>query len=211
MKNFINHSFSLSECEKELVKYDKLLKRKKPLKEREDILPFFRKNKNLAILIGYLNAEMTRRTELAFEYPFWGDFTCDLAIADPDKFSFCFIEFEDCGKNSVFKSVSKKSTKEYGARFEKGFSQIIDWFCRIDGHKNTGEIKKTFGADTISYIGVLIIGRSNDINPKNHERLKWRQTNLLIANTKIQYLTFDDLKHHFENTINNIKDMKKYK
>ncbi len=209
MKDFEDHQFSISECEKEFKKFEKLLSKTPPPSERADILKFFRKNKNLCYLIGFLNTNAVKPNKLAYEYGLWGDFACDLAIADFDKHIFSFIEFENYAHDSIFKKMGAKSTKEYAPRFEHGFSQIIDWFCKIDGHKNTAEIHKKFGANEIVYTGTLIIGRSQDLDKNLRQRLKWRQENLTIASQKINYFTFDELKDYFREKIDSIKALSK--
>lgn len=208
MKDFNDYKFSLSACEKEFQKFEKLLDKNKVLDEQKHILPFFEKNKNLCLLIGWLNPTMMKSNKLAHEYHLWGDFRCDLAIADGKLHKFCFVEFEDYHPTSIFRKVGQKASKEYAPRFERGFSQIVDWFCKIDGYRNTTEIKKKFGKEEISYIGVLIIGRSQDLDDNLQQRLRWRQENVTITSQKIHYLTFDDLRTFFRDKMDDIRDLR---
>jgi hypothetical protein len=52
MKIFNDHHLSIEKCIYELAEFQKLLLSKEELKEREDILPFLRKNLHFASFIG---------------------------------------------------------------------------------------------------------------------------------------------------------------
>ena len=204
MKKFNKHTFSLTNCKKEIIEFENLLKKPK-LDENAEILPFFKKNINLCSLIRFIVSPNTpNQLNIAHEYDFWGDFACDLAVADAENKTICFVEFENCMPDSIFKQVGQKATKEYAPRFEHGYSQIIDWFYRIDNFTNSHEIKKKFGRDNIDFIGILITGHSRDLDDELRKRLKWRENNVVISNSKILYFTFDELLGSFKHKIDNI-------
>src|SRR5207244_1348227 len=86
--------------------------------KRGQVLPFFRKRKNLAALIASYSPNVIRLDRIAFEFPLFGDFTCDLAVGDSVKHAYCFIDFEDAGPNSLFVRQGKKATREWSSRFD---------------------------------------------------------------------------------------------
>jgi hypothetical protein len=49
------------------------------LDEKKHVLPFFRKRRHLSAFIAS-NADVIRVDRLSFEYPLFGDFTCDRAV-----------------------------------------------------------------------------------------------------------------------------------
>lgn len=55
MKSLDKFTLSLTRCKDELLEFKKLLDGKATLSERDDVLPFFRKHKHLAALIGAHN------------------------------------------------------------------------------------------------------------------------------------------------------------
>ena len=82
MKTFSSITFDRAECSKELVEYKSLLESKQELAERNDILPFFNKYRNLSALIGRYFPELLEPTDLAFEFSIVGDFVADVIVND---------------------------------------------------------------------------------------------------------------------------------
>jgi hypothetical protein len=201
LKSFDNFQFELKKCKEELKNYENLLISKKELDESKDILPFFRKSKNLASLIGTLNPNINDMDKLAFEYDIFGDFNSDLAIGDSIEKAYAFIEFEDAKKESIFKKIKTKSTKEWASRFDHGFSQIIDWFYKFEDMKKTETFEDRFNAKEIYYIGILIIGRTEFISSPERKRLKWREHSVLVNSKNIKCMTFDDLYDYLKRKI----------
>ena len=116
---------------KEEIQAFKLLLKKESLDERKDILPFFRANINLSLMIGSLHSNASILNNYAFEFDIIGDYKADLVVGDNVTNSYCFIEFEDARKNSIFAQVGKKANLDWASRYNKGNSQIIDWLWRI--------------------------------------------------------------------------------
>ena len=185
--------FDPSKFEKELKAFDALLKSKMDLSERDDIQPFFKKNKQLTAYMGTFAPNIGPATELAFEYPFFGDFSADVLLGSKKAGEFCVVEFEDGRRDSIFKKAGAKATPEWSSRFEHGFSQIVDWFYNLDDFKGTKGFVKTFGYGHIKFTGLLVIGRSANLDDTQSNRLKWRTERVLIDSHPINCMTFDDL------------------
>lgn len=193
MKEFVKINFDPAICRFQLEEFKELLEQKKPLSEKNDILPFFRERIQLSTFIGSYHRNIERLNRVAFEFDIFGDFTTDLAVGDSRKKSYCFIEFEDARSNSVFVSKAGKYCPEWSPRFEKGFSQIIDWFWKLDDLERTDDFENRFGSRRIDYVGMLIIGRNHDLEPREKKRLVWRQEHLVLNSKHVFCLTFDDL------------------
>jgi hypothetical protein len=166
MKIFESIEFSPSDCAIQLGEFKKLLDKKKELSERNDILPFFKKRKELSALVGSLHPKIYKYDKLAFEYNLFGDFVVDLAIGDSVRKSYCFVEFESAKYNSIFVAKSGKTTPEWSPTFERGYSQIIDWFWKLNDMERTEEFENRFNSRTIKYVGVLVVGRNEYLEPK---------------------------------------------
>jgi hypothetical protein len=82
MKTFASHSFAFDECAAQLDAFDDLLRSKADLGERDDILPFFKKNTQLASFISTYVPDIANPDRIATEYDIFGDFACDLAIGE---------------------------------------------------------------------------------------------------------------------------------
>jgi hypothetical protein len=184
--------FSPLDCARELQRFKKLLDTKKELSEGKDILPFFKKNKNLAALIGTRNPYVGRFDCLAYEFDLFGDFACDLVVGDKSKQAYTLLEFEDARSRTLF-CKGAKSTHEWGRRYEHGFSQLVDWFWRIRDQQNTDAFEERFGTKSPRFTGMLILGRNSFLKPRERRRLEWRSDNVLVDSKSICCMTFDDL------------------
>jgi hypothetical protein len=60
MKSFDNFKWNFNQCLAELEKLENLLSEKEELRETEDILPFFKKNKHLSAYIGFYATSLNR-------------------------------------------------------------------------------------------------------------------------------------------------------
>lgn len=191
MKNFEKIEIKLSEVEIELNNLENLLK-KDNLSEKSDLLPFFNKNKQLTSFLGsYFNFHSDK---IAFEYDLFGDFICDIAIGDSNSNKYCFVELEEGKPNNIFKAQSGKYSRDWSSRFEHGYSQIIDWFWKLEDQKNTTEFESRFKDKQIDYYGLLIVGRNIDISDvKEKNRLNYRIKRVIVDNKNIHCVTYDQL------------------
>lgn len=193
MKDFEDIVFDPEKCRRELKEFGDLLESSATLSERRDIQPFFRKRKQLAAFIGTFAPDIGPATQIAYEYPIFGDFAADIVLGNRDRGEYCLIELEDGGLDSIFTTVKNKSTKEWGKRFEHGFSQLIDWFYSLDDLKKTARFAKDFGYGHVKFFGLLLIGRSRGTSQADRSRLKWRTEKVLVDSHCIHCLTFDEL------------------
>jgi hypothetical protein len=192
-KNLETIVFEPRKFEKELKAFDALLKSKTDLSEAREIQPFFEKSKHLSAYMGTFSPNIGPATELAFQYPFFGDFTVDLLLGNKKAGEFCVVEFEDGRQDSIFKKQPNRGNPEWSSRFEHGFSQLTDWFYNLDDFKGTKGFEKTFGFGHIRFIGLLIIGRSASLDDSKRSRLKWRTEKVLIDSHPVSCITFDEL------------------
>jgi Domain of unknown function (DUF4263) len=130
MKNFDPFQIDFGRCKNELAALRDLLDAfdSKILREREHVLDFFRANRHIAALAGHFMPRVVNVDRLANEFDFFGDFAADVAVGDSKRRAYCFIEFENAAPDSIFVKAGKKASLEWARRFEKGYSQIIDWF-----------------------------------------------------------------------------------
>jgi hypothetical protein len=185
--------FDPQRFEKELAAFGALLRSKTGLSERNDIQPFFKNSKHLAAYMGTTFPEIGPATELAFEYPVFGNFRADLLLGNRTGKKFCVVEFEDGCENSIFKKQPRRGNPEWSPRFEHGFSQFTDWFYSLYDFKGTGEFARTFGDGHVRFYGLLIVGRSASLDAARRRRLDWRTEKVLIDSHPVACLTFDDL------------------
>ncbi|MTJ07406.1 Shedu immune nuclease family protein [Anabaena sp. UHCC 0204] len=192
MKGLDSFNLDIKKCLFELEEFENLLLNNKELKESKDILPFFKQRLHLSAFIGFYVPQIIRFNQIKHEFTFFGDFRADLAVGDSVNNTYCFIEFEDATEDSIF--IEKgRSTSDWSPRFEHGFSQIIDWFWKIDDFKNTSLARSIFGSENIEFYGILVIGRDAFISPIDKARLNWRLNKVLVDSRKVICITFDQL------------------
>jgi hypothetical protein len=167
MKSLDEVVFDQARCRNELRAFGKLLQAKAKLSERRDIQNFFKKRRQLSAFIGTFVPNIGPTTQLAYEFPFLGDFAADMVLGNRDQGEYCVVELEDGRADSIFTKVPRKSTKEWSRRFEHGFSQLVDWFYCLDDLKKTDRFVKDFGHGHIKFTGLLLIGRSAGLSPSS--------------------------------------------
>jgi hypothetical protein len=192
MKKFESFSFNPNQARIEIERFRQLLSSKNDLSETGDLLPLFKKNRHLIALLGTFNNNITDIDRVAHEFDLFGDFVCDFAVGDSSNHAYCFIEFEDATKYSVF-SPSPRPSSEWGRRFEKGFSQIVDWSLQLDQCKVLNTFRNRFGSNTIDSHSVLIVGRAFYVDDADQERLLWRKSCVTVNTQKISCMTYDHL------------------
>jgi hypothetical protein len=192
-------NFDPAQFETELEAFAELLKSKKDLSETGELQPFFERSSHLAAYMGTIFTELGPATELAYQYPFFGDFRADLILGNKSAKKFCVVELEDGRQDSIFKKQPKRGNPEWSSRFEHGFSQLTDWFYNLDDFKGTKGFARTFGTGHVKFFGLLVIGRSASLDEARRNRLDWRTEKVLIDSHPITCLTFDDLHDSLRN------------
>jgi hypothetical protein len=210
MKAFERHKFNPKQYEQELNDFEVLLSSKRELGERKDILPFFTQRRDLSLQISTIVPSITVAECIAYEFDFFGNFKCDLAVGDINTHSYCFIEFENGRHNSLFCSPKPTSRflPEFAPRFERGMSQIMDWFYDMDG-RTEEQLRQRFGNGKIHYEGLLVIGRDNYIDSSMSDRLHWRSQNVVVNSKKALCLTYDQLYASLRKKWDLLKEMMK--
>jgi hypothetical protein len=193
MKAFEPFAFDENRCRREVAELRDLLASNNDLKERDDILPFFRQRPHLAAACAFPNPSFLRCDLIAWEYDIFGDFACDLAVGDSVRKAFTFVEFEDAGPNSLFVKQGKKATRAWSPRFNDGCGQIIDWFYKLADRRNSDEHEARFGKRSIDFIGLLVIGRDQHMDAGERLRLEWRREHVVVHSKRIHCITFDEL------------------
>jgi Domain of unknown function (DUF4263) len=193
MKTFEVLAFDRAQCRKEVLELQALLAANPSLKERTQVLPFFKERKHLSAFIASYFSEVLHYDRLAHEYQLFGDFACDLVAGDSATKSYVFVEFEDAAPDSIFVKKKKKSTPEWSSRFEHGFSQVVDWLFKLDEQRGTVEFEERFGARAMACIGMLVVGREEPLGPREAARLRWRQEFVLVNSKHVKCVTFDQL------------------
>jgi hypothetical protein len=193
MKDFIHHSLSIQKCVQELKELEDLLASKSELKEREEILPLFKKNLNLSAFLGTYIPDIANPDRVANEYDIFGDFACDLAVGDSNSKTFLLVEFEEAKPNSLFVKNGTKATPEWAPRLEHGFSQVLDWFWKLSDMEKSDDYENRFGVRHAAIHGLVVVGRDQHLQPREKARLKWRQDHTIVHSKKVSVITFDQL------------------
>jgi hypothetical protein len=164
-----------------------------PRRERRQFLPFFARHPQLCAYLGFFNSAVRSATHIATEFSLWGDFTCDLLAGSIRDKAFLCVEFEDARENSLFRPQAGRRNSHWGTRAEHGVSQVIDWLFRISREDGSDQLQRDFGARHLRLMGLVVVGRSADLNEYARVRLEWRSQNSSVGGANIWIVTYDDL------------------
>lgn len=143
--------------------------------------------------MGRYNPNIVGDITVAREFGLFGDHIADLIIGDQKNNCYCFIEFEDASKTSIFKTGAK-ATPEWSSRYEHGYSQLIDWILWLDHNEGNAAFLQRFGCASIEYNMLLVIGRDRDLSsPALRQRFDWRNNSVVVASKKVHCITYDKL------------------
>lgn len=193
MQEFLTFTFDPVACRAELNEFRDLLAASPELEERRDILPFFRERRHLSAFIGSYSPYVSDYDQLAYEYSLFGDFSCDLVAGHSQARSYCFVEFEDARRDSIFVTRKGRSTPEWSSRFEHGFSQLVDWFWKLDDAGPSAEFRHRFGPRQPYILGMLVVGRDHALHHREQHRLDWRLARVVVDSKPVLCLTYDQL------------------
>jgi len=195
MDKLKKHNFDAVSCRKEWNEFDNLLKTNLILEERKDVLPFFKDRPHLSTLIGnqYIASKTVKVDVFAHEFKIYNNFIADLIVGDSTKREYVLIEFEDGKPNSIFDN-RQRNVPNWATRFEKGFSQLVDWMWKLDDMKTTNDFENNFGSRDAKFYGLIIIGKNMNLEQQEIKRLKWRLNNVVINSRHISCVSFDELK-----------------
>jgi hypothetical protein len=197
MKKLDEIAFDYAECSKQVEEFRTLLATKDDLSEKNDIQPFFRARPQLSVLFGMFNPRIAWADRIGWEFDIFGDFASDLIVGEWDRAEYCLVEFEDARRNSIFEKAGTKVTREWGKRFDHGYSQIIDWAHKLDDRSASADFLARFGQREIRFEAVLVIGRSGHLDAAEKQRLSWRTDKVVVNAKKVACMTFDDLLDQF--------------
>lgn len=179
-------------CRVQLGELRTLLQGNSDLKETV-LRQFFQARRHISALIGLYNPSIGRFDRVAWEYPLFGEFRCDLAIGDSVTRAYAFIEFEDAGPRSLFVKHGYRAAREWSPRFDHGYSQVVDWFYKLQVMTDSADMEARFGQRAIDYAGVLVVGRDQHLQTGEQLRLRWRREHVIVNSKRIICVTFDQL------------------
>ncbi len=193
MKELKGITFDPVKCRAEIAAFRRLLGGRSRLAERADIQAFFKKNEQFSAFLGTYSPTIGPAPLLAFEFELVGDFAADVVVGHRGNGSFILIELEDGRPDSVFRKAPRKTTTEWSARYEHGFSQLVDWFYALDDFKKTERFARDFGRGHVTFQALLILGRSAGVSDHDRVRLRWRAEKVRIDSHTVECVTLDDL------------------
>lgn len=169
---------------------------------------FFAARPNLLLLIpGAFISDLLPAAYLA-QCSILHEFRADYAVANNERSKFIFIEFEHAKEHSIF--AVKATTKahqsyQWSRSFEHGFSQIVDWYYRLDDYHRTARMQEHFGVLAIRYVGLLVIGRDCFLQRAGlTQRFEWRRRHTVINSLHVHCVTFDELARELRTNCNRL-------
>lgn len=158
----------------------------------------------MALVGKIVNAPMGPPDLFAEELGILGTFRADYMVGNSKHGEYLLIEMEPA-EDVAFKKNGKKSRREWGARLEHGFSQIVDWLWLMSTLLPSQQVVKSMFPNLQRFTGLLLIGRRDDMSEEELARLKWRSLKTKIADSAVLIFTYDDLISFIEEELEYIK------
>lgn len=198
MKSFEPFQIDRNLHKHQLDLFEQLLSTNEELSEDKHIKPFISQYPHFTAAIAeifHIDVDC-----LAFEFDLWGDFRCDIAIGDSRTNTYCLVEIEDAKKDSIFKKQDKRGLAEFSARFEHGYSQIVDWLYKIDSIRgNSALTQERFAQSNPKIYTILLVGRQSSFKDASQlARFEWRSKHVVVNSLPINCFTFDHLLKRFK-------------
>ncbi|WP_082552353.1 Shedu immune nuclease family protein [Methylobacterium sp. Leaf456] len=191
MRRLARHNLDPAAARVQLTELSNLIATRSVLRERDDVLPFFRTRPDICLMFSYYLPDIKEPDWFAIEFVIYGDFRADLIVGDFNAKRYMLIEFEDGSPNSIF-SKKPKTAPAWASRMEGAFSQIVDWYYKLDDMKATNDFANTFGDRDAVFEGLIVTGKDMKLAPQEKARLKWRIENVRVASKKINTISFDE-------------------
>lgn len=118
-----------------------------------------------------------------------GKHMCDVAAGSSRDGHYTLVELEDATPTSVYKA--EPATPYTSDRFNRGFAQIVDWLCLLDGQRRTPQSQTYWGREP-DFTGLLVIGRSAGLDAEGRHRLEWRSDHVRVNGRPVLCMTYDD-------------------
>jgi hypothetical protein len=211
MIEMIGLKLDLRQAHADLAALDKLLTDNEQLEETGPggLQEFFTSHPHLLLLMSRAFCPGLLPAAYLPECSVVQEFRADYAVANEDRSKFLFVEFEHAKKDSIFATkVKTKANQSYqwAKTFEHGFSQVLDWYFRLDDYQRASKIEEHFGAPKIDYVGILVIGRDQFLKKTGlSQRFEWRRKYTVINSQHLHCFTFDELarelRGHYETLI----------
>ena len=152
--------------------------------------PFFKGRPQLCGMIAI--AHGLAPNKIARQYDVFGDFKADFVLGDSERSTFLFIELEGASAGSLFQKTNRETTV-WGPGISAGFYQIIDWFWKLNDQSSTKDFEERFGNRNANISGIIIVGRSQDIEERDRRRLVWMNGKVRVDSREVIVYTYDDL------------------
>jgi hypothetical protein len=177
-------AFSYPDARRGLDAFSVMLGASAELSEADQVRPLFDGHPQLAALAATYH--LPQNFDVACrEFDLFGNFRCDWAVGDTVLREYVLIEFEDARRDSVFDPDSRYHER-WGDRFERGFSQLVDWFWILDRYRDNIDFRRRFGDGHVKFSGLLVIGRRQFLTGA------WRFDRVTVNTHKVYCVTFDD-------------------
>ena len=195
MRSFVPLVLDVGVLSTNLSELEAVLSSESHLREREQIIPFFKSRPHLCTALGLANNSVELPDRWANELDLFGDFVCDIAAGDSEANAYTLVEFEDAREYSIFSRLPKgKTMKRWSTRFEHGFSQLVDWAWRISAEgESSAAFRRIFGDDNPAIHFLLVAGRDADLTRDDLTRLRWRARHTSLGGFRMSCFTFDGL------------------
>lgn len=135
------------------------------------------------------------------EFEVQGVFRADYVAGSRQTRHLTLVEFEGGEDNSLFGPKSTNQMRDWGAQVLHALGQIVDWSWALNDAQHSKVLRNAIGMPEFSRTYVVVCGLNRTMDSTESARLMWLNDHCKVTDTRVLFMTFDDLILHFEGQI----------
>ncbi|WP_438752237.1 Shedu anti-phage system protein SduA domain-containing protein [Pararhizobium sp. O133] len=189
-------ALSYAKAEAELQHFKSWLADHKRFTERE-VIQELKTLDNLCLLLSFLGTS-GQPDLFKHEFEIQGVFRADYIVGSSSSRHFTLVEFEGGQENSLFGPKQTNQMRDWGSQVQHALGQIVDWSWAINDNQKSIVLINAIGYAEFSRTYVVICGLESAMDETEKSRLNWLSDHCKITDTRVLFMTYDDVILHFE-------------
>lgn len=189
-------TLSYAQAEIEFDTLQAWLSRQARFKERE-IVRQLKKLDHLCLLMSFLGTH-GKPSLFKHEFEIQGVFRADYIVGSAATRHFTMVEFEGGEENSLFGPTSTNQMRDWGRQVQHALGQIVDWSWALNDNQKSAVLSNALGHTEFSRTYVIVCGAEDTMDATERSRLNWLNDHCRVTDTRVLFMTYDDLLLHFE-------------
>lgn len=189
-------TLSYATAEAELQQFKSWLATHNRFTERE-VVKKLKTLDNLCLLLSFLGTN-GQPNLFKHEFEIQGVFRADYIVGSASSRHFTLVEFEGGEDHSLFGPKQTNQMRDWGNQVQHALGQIVDWSWAINDSQKSIVLINALGYAEFSRTYVVVCGVEGSMDATERSRLNWLSDHCKVTDTRVLFMTYDDLVLHFE-------------